>query len=71
MKRKHFLSIIFFVALCANLTAQNLQEDFMGNIGKIYVVIAVIVLIFIGIFALLMQFERRIKKLENQNPNNE
>jgi uncharacterized membrane protein len=62
-----FLMIITFV----KLSAQEGQEDFMNNIGKIYVVIAVIVLIFIGIFALLIQMERRIKKLENQNPNNE
>ncbi|MBL7832116.1 MAG: CcmD family protein [Saprospiraceae bacterium] len=62
-----FLMIITFV----KLLAQEGQEDFMNNIGKIYVVIAVIVLIFIGIFALLIQMERRIKKLENQNPNNE
>ena len=43
----------------------------MSNIGKIYVVIAVIVLIFIGIFAMLLHIERRVKILENQKINNE
>ncbi len=38
--------------------------DFMQNIGKIYVVVAVIVMIFIGIVIYLIRLEGKIKKLE-------
>jgi CcmD family protein len=38
----------------------------MRSSGKIYVVVAVIVAIFIGIVAFLMYLDRKLTKLENQ-----
>lgn len=38
--------------------------DFMRSEGKIYVVIAVIVVIVLGIFIYLINLDRKIKKLE-------
>ena len=46
--------------------AQASGGDFMRSIGKIYVVVAVIVAIFIGIVVFLIYLERKLTKLENQ-----
>ena len=45
---------------------QTTSDDFMRSIGKIYVVVAVIVAIFIGIVLFLIYLDRRLTKLENQ-----
>lgn len=42
------------------------DADFMRSTGKIYVVVAVIVAIFIGIVIYLISLDRKITKLENQ-----
>ncbi|HMG16763.1 MAG TPA: hypothetical protein VK590_15010 [Saprospiraceae bacterium] len=68
---KYLLVLFSIVISVSNLSADNDSGDYMSNIGKIYVVIAVIVVIFLGIFAFLLILEKRLKKLENQNPNNE
>jgi uncharacterized membrane protein len=40
------------------------QVDYLESTGKIYVVVAVIAIIFIGIIALLISLERRVAKME-------
>lgn len=40
--------------------------DFLRSIGKIYIVVAVIVTIFIGIIIFMISMERRLAKLEKQ-----
>lgn len=42
------------------------QENAMYSEGKIYVVIAVIGIIFIGLAAYLFQLDRKITKIENE-----
>lgn len=46
--------------------AQNADPDFMRSMGKMYVVIAVIGAIFLGLIAFLITLDRRLTKLENQ-----
>lgn len=46
--------------------AQSASPDFMQSIGKIYVVVAVIITIFIGIIIYLFSLERKIKNMEQQ-----
>lgn len=41
--------------------------DFFRSIGKIYVVVAVLVVIFIGISLFLFYIDRRVTKLEKNN----
>jgi len=41
-------------------------SDFMRSIGKIYVVVAVIAIVFIGITFFLFFLDRKLTKLENQ-----
>ena len=42
------------------------QPDFMRSTGKIYVVVAVIVVVLLGLFAFVWAVDRRLTKLENQ-----
>jgi CcmD family protein len=71
--KKIFLIINLLVFLTFNsLKAQTPQgTDFMRNIGMIYVVIGVIIIIFIGIIAFLINIDRKLTKLENQIKKNE
>jgi len=49
-----------------NIAAQGSNPDFMQSIGKIYVVVAVIVTVFIGIIIYLFSLQKKIKQLEDQ-----
>ncbi len=40
--------------------------DFMHSMGKMYVVVAVVTLVLIGIFSYMIYMDRKISKLENR-----
>lgn len=44
-------------------------NDFMRSIGKIWVVVAALLIIFVGIVVFLFMLEKRISKLENDLDN--
>ena len=48
------------------LLAQNDGGDFMRNTGSIYVVVGVILIIFVGIIAFLINLDKKITKLEKE-----
>lgn len=52
------------------LLAQE-DTDFMRSMGKMYVVVAVIVTIFLGIVVYLIRLDRKLTKLEDQINNHE
>lgn len=52
------------------LLAQN-DQDFMRSTGKIYVVLAVVLTIFLGIIIYLIRLDRKLTKLEDQIKNHE
>lgn len=56
------LGILF---LSNRLQAATGVVDFLNSVGKMYSVIAVIVVIFIGIILFLWRIEKRIDKIEN------
>ena len=58
-------TLLLLVSPFSILLAQN-DADFMRSTGKIYVVVAVIVAIFVGIVIYLVSLDRKITKLENQ-----
>ena len=60
------LLCVFELSIINPLQAQSSSPDFMRSIGKIYVVVAVIITIFIGIILFLISLERKIKRLEDQ-----
>jgi CcmD family protein len=65
---KKFLAFLFFLLLPLLIHAQNdiAMADTMRQQGKIYVVVAVMSVIFAGIVLFLIFLERRIARLEKQ-----
>lgn len=61
-------TVLFILGLVLNLQAfaQGEQVDFMRSIGKIYVVVAVIIVILLGLFYYLFRMDKNLTKLENQ-----
>lgn len=64
LKRYTFLTALLVSTLSA--FGQVEEADFMRSTGKIYVVVAVIIAILIGIFIYLIRMDRKLTKLENQ-----
>jgi|APTNR8051073442_1049403.scaffolds.fasta_scaffold00660_19 CcmD family protein len=58
-----FATFIFAFPLCAQSAG---SADFMRSIGKIYVVVAVIAMVFIGIIFFLIYLDRKLTRLEDQ-----
>lgn len=63
--KKHLSIFLLLISPFTTLLAQT-DPDFMRSMGKMYVVVAVIVAIFIGIVIYLFSMDRKITKLENQ-----
>ncbi len=63
--RKIFTIILFMAISLPAVFAQG-NRDFMRETGKINVVVAVILVIFLGIVWYLVRLERRLTKLEHQ-----
>ncbi len=68
--------VALLIALCIMnvfVFAQNMNTktedatDFMRSEGKLYVVMAVVVTILLGLFIYLINLDRKIKKLEKKN----
>jgi CcmD family protein len=70
----HFKRVVcglFCIAgiLISPLYSQSPIEDFMRSTGKIYVVVAVLAVIFLLIIGYLIFLDRKIRRLEKQLPN--
>ena len=63
---KHSIAAIIFCLLMSNTVLADSVEmaDLMRSNGKIYVVVSVIAIIFIGLMAYLYRIDQRVKKLE-------
>ncbi len=60
-------TIAFFLFATTNLlSAQSEQTDFLRQTGMIYVVVAVMAIVFLGITIYLFYIDRKLTKLENQ-----
>lgn len=53
------------------LLAAAERVDFLNSIGKIYVVVIVIMVLFAGIVSFLFRLDQKISQLENQIKNDE
>jgi len=71
MKKNTLLTLLLQFLFLTFLSAQTGSSDFMRSTGKIYVVVAVIVAVFVGIVIFLIFLERKLTKLENQIQKNE
>lgn len=66
---KSLLSLIAVIMPIAGTIAQSasVKTDYLESSGKIYVVVAVIAVVFIGILVLLISMERRLAKIEKED----
>jgi CcmD family protein len=68
---KKLLILIVLILSCISVFAQTSTQpemaDVMRSSGKIYVVIATIAIIFIGLAIYLFSIDRRLKKIEKGN----
>ena len=57
-----------FLIFSFTLAAQSVEPpaDFLRSVGKVYVVVAVIVVVFLGLAFYLWSADRRLTKLEKQ-----
>jgi uncharacterized membrane protein len=63
-KTKFYLVFCLCIFLQSALVAQAESADFFRSMGKMYVVVAVLLIVLLGIVFFLIYLERRIKKLE-------
>lgn len=66
MKKSILIINLLFIVSFLNAQTPAGSTDFMRNIGMIYVVIGVIIIIFFGIIAFLINIDKKLTKLENQ-----
>jgi len=68
LKSRIRLVILMMLILFLNQVsyAQSTPIDFLRSTGKIYSVVAVICVIFLGIIFYLIRLERKLTKIENQ-----
>ena len=69
MSKSLSISIGLLLSIITTANAQTENPDFMRSTGKIYVVIAVLCVIFIGIVLFLINLDRKITRLENEVKN--
>jgi|JI61114BRNA_FD_contig_31_7451027_length_483_multi_3_in_0_out_0_2 CcmD family protein len=67
MKFKLFI-LLFFSFLANNLFAEPVENPFYAN-GKIYVVVTIMSIIFVGIVIYLIKIDRQLKKTEKELKN--
>ena len=67
MKKAIFSFVLAILFSTTQLLAQTADSgDFMRSIGKMYVVVAVLVSMFIGIVFYLISLDRKLTKLEKR-----
>lgn len=60
------LCMVLLVFVPFFVQAQSAGMDFLRSTGKIYVVIAILLAIFIGIVLFLIRLDKKLTKIENQ-----
>ena len=63
LKTSFILTLLSFCSI--SLAAQS--SDFLRSTGKIYSVVAVVLLLFLGFVFYMIRIERKIKELENKD----
>lgn len=69
-KTKHLFSLIISLLLTLVIYAQDDKvemADTMRSNGRIYVVVAVVVVILLGLFLYLLRLDKKISKLEKNS----
>ncbi len=66
MRSRLIALLAAFASPLSHTWAQSEQTDFLRQTGMIYVVVAVMAVIFVGIGIFLLYIDRKLTKLENQ-----
>lgn len=66
MKQRFASTIIIILSAASTLVSQDQSVDFMRSVGKIYVVVAVLCIIFILMIGYLIYLDRKMTKLEKK-----
>ena len=61
MRKKNTIVLSALLLVLQNLSAQGGDQDFMRSTGKIYVVVAVIVAIFIGLVFFMVYLDKKLR----------
>ncbi len=69
INRKKIFSIVMMlcISVLANAQDTDKQNDLMRSNGRIYVVIAVMLTILIGLVLYIVRLDRKLTKLEKEN----
>ncbi len=67
--KKRLFGLAAFLLCTLPLMAQGSTDDFFRSTGKLYVVVAAILAMFLGIVIYLYNLDRKIKNLEKQIKN--
>ena len=66
--KKLLLAVLLFVAAPFTYAQEKVEmADGLRSNGKIYVVVAVLAIIFIGLFIFLIIIDRKVSRLEKEN----
>ena len=60
------LAVLTTLTIAAQSATAEPPADFLRSINKLYVVVAVIVVVFLGLALYLWSLDRKVTKLENQ-----
>ena len=68
MKKLTFLLLLLlsYTGVFAQSNLSVTMDDTLQSSGKIYVVVAIIAIIFVGLALYLFSIDRRLKKIENE-----
>lgn len=66
MRRNLAIGLVTLLSFSSLPAQAETGSDFMRSMGKMYVVVAVIVAVFIGLVLFLIYLDRRLTKLEDQ-----
>ncbi|MBK7408230.1 MAG: CcmD family protein [Saprospirales bacterium] len=70
-KRIFLLAFLLTTTLFRGMAQTAPGDDFMRSMGKMYVVVTAIGIIFLGIVIFLIYLDRKLTKLENQTKHND
>ena len=64
--KKIMLLVIGTLLFIGDIFGQDANPDFARSMGKMYVVVAVVIAVFVGIVSFLIYMERKVRHLEQQ-----
>lgn len=64
--KKIILLVIGTLLFIGDIFGQDANPDFARSMGKMYVVVAVVIAVFVGIVSFLIYMERKVRRLEQQ-----